>query len=319
MSFDLKNLELFVRVVALGAIGRAGAEFDLSPTNASQRIRSLEADLDVALLNRTTRSVSLTPDGEIFLEHARRILDDVADARTVLSHKARSVSGRLRVTASASFGRSHIVPFVPEFLRLYPGVRLDLHLTDTVVDIVEQGYDLAFRIGGLAPSSLLAQKIDEDPRFLVAAPDYLARAGTPQTPQDLTGHACLLLGGGDEWRLVSESGTEHRVRVSGPVTVTLGDAIGDLVLAGVGIGNASLWHIGPHLREGRLVRVLPGYSSSSDAKIWAVRPPGHVMHARVKAFLDFMRDRIVETNRARFGGLFPRLPSGGIITPEKRR
>jgi DNA-binding transcriptional LysR family regulator len=173
-SFDLKTLELFVRFATLGAIGRAGAEFDLSATNASQRIKALEQELGVTLLNRTTRSVSLTPDGEVLLENAKRILGDLEDVRTVLTQSKETVSGTLRITASASFGRTHIVPFVLEFLALYPNVTLDLNLSDMVVDIVEQGYDMAFRIGPLAPSSLLAQKISgalsRRPKSAIAAP-----------------------------------------------------------------------------------------------------------------------------------------------------
>ncbi len=303
MSFDLKSLELFVRVATIGAIGRAGAEFNLSSSNATQRIKALESDLDVTLLNRTTRAVSLTPDGEIFLEHARRILDDVEDARLVLSHQAHNISGPLRVTASASFGRSHVVPYVPDFLSAYPDVTLDLNLTDTIVDIVDQGYDLAFRIGELAPSSLLARKIDENPQWLVAAPSYLDRAGTPQLPQDLGNHTCLPMGRARSWHLTSADGTRHEVPISGPVAVNMGDAIGEWVLAGVGIGLASLWHAGPDLRAGRLVRVLPDLRGWPDTNIWAVRPPGRLMSPRVKAFLTFMEERITRANRERYGGL----------------
>nr|WP_067290228.1 LysR family transcriptional regulator [Marinobacterium profundum] len=303
MSFDLKNLELFVRVASLGAIGRAGAEFNLSATNTTQRLKALEEELGVKLLNRTTRAVSLTPDGELLLEHAKRILDEVEAARNLLSQTTQRISGSLRVTASASFGRSHIVPFVPEFLRLYPGVTLDLHLTDTVVDIVEMGVDLAFRIGDLAPSSLLARKIDDNPLALVASPDYLARAGHPKVPQDLADHACLPLGDTRAWKLIAPDGTLHDVKVSGPVSVNLGEALGEWVLAGMGIGLASLWYAGPDIAAGRLVPVLPGYRVWPEAKIWAVRPPGRIMAARVKAFLDFMQARIVETNAGRYASL----------------
>lgn len=302
MSFDLKSLELFVRVAALGAIGRAGNEFHLSPTNASQRIQALEAELDVKLLNRTTRAVSLTPDGEVFLEHAKRILEGVQDARNVLSHTAHSVSGKLRVTTSATFARSFIIPFVPDFLQLYPDVQLDLNLTDSIVDIVDQGYDLAFRIGELAPSSLLAQKIVPDFRQLVASPAYLERAGVPKKPKDLADHACLVLGDINPWKLIDQDDVVHEVRVDGPVTVTLGDAVGEWVRAGVGIGYASLWAAGPDIRAGHLVKVLPDYKSWPESNIWAVRPPGKLMHARVKAFLDFMRDRIIETYKERVEG-----------------
>lgn len=303
MSFDLKTLELFVRVAALGAIGRAGAEFDLSPTNASQRIKMLEAELGVKLLNRTTRAVSLTPDGEVLVENAKRILDELEDVRTVLTQSKDAVSGILRVTASASFGRAHVTPFIPEFLAQYPNVSLDLNLSDAVVDIVEQGYDLAFRIGALAPSSLLAQKIDENTEWLVASPEYLEKAGHPQTPTDLSQHACLTLGKMQQWHLKGADGIVHDVPVSGPVTVNFGDAVGDWVVAGLGIGRAALWHAGPDLTAGRLVRVLPDYDVAPQSNIWAVRPPGRMMPARVRAFLSFMQDKILATNQLRYGGL----------------
>ncbi|MCV6598229.1 MAG: LysR substrate-binding domain-containing protein [Mangrovicoccus sp.] len=303
MELDLKNLQLFMRVAALGAIGRAGAEFGFSPTNASLRIKALEDDLGVKLLNRSTRAVSLTADGALFLAHAKRIHEDVEDARAMLSRRASSVSGRLRVTASASFGRSHIVPFVPQFLELYPEVELDLHLSDEVIDLIEEGYDLAFRLGELAPSSLLAQKLDDNPRLLVASPDYLARRGVPQTPQDLLGHACLSFRDRDLWRLLDSKGEVHDLRISGPVAVSLGDAVVDWAVAGLGIGMSSMWHMGDMIRAGKLVPVLPEYQPWPITKIWAVRPPGRVMHARVKAFLDFMRDRIIATNQALYGDL----------------
>ncbi len=304
MSFDLKSLELFVRVAALGAIGKAGAEFNLSATNATQRIQALETDFGVKLLNRTTRSVSLTPDGELLLEHAHRILDDVEDARLVLSQHAKSVSGLLRVTASATFGKTHIVPFVPEFLAQYPEVTLDLHLSDAVIDIVDQGYDLAFRQGALPSSSLLAQKVADNPQWLVASPEYLEKAGTPETPADLVNHACLGLGRQKFWQLRNSAGKDQEVPVTGArVNVNLGEAFGEFVLAGLGVGMASLWYVGPDIASGRLVRVLPDYIVVPETNLWAVRPPNRLMPMRVKAFLDFMQSRILQTNALRYGKL----------------
>ncbi|MEH6832474.1 MAG: LysR family transcriptional regulator [Sulfitobacter sp.] len=303
MSFDLKTLELFVRVATLGAIGKAGEEFGMSPTNTSQRIKALEAELGVKLLNRTTRAVSLTPDGEVLLENSKRILDELEDMRTVLTKTAESVSGQLRITASASFGRAHIVPFVPEFLSLYPNVSLDLNLTDRVVDIVEQGYDMAFRIGALPPSSLLAQKIYDNPKWLVASPDYLDQAGVPQTPEDLAKHACITMGKVQTWRFMSVDSKQHDVQVGGPLSVNFGDAISEWVLAGMGIAEAALWHAGPDLVAGRLVRVLPDFQIIPQTSIWAVRPPGRLMPERARAFLSFMQAKIIETNQTRYGAL----------------
>ncbi len=303
MGFDLKNLDLFVRVATLGAIGRAGAEFGLSPTNTTQRLQSLEADLGAKLLNRTTRAVSLTPDGEIFLDYAKRILNDAEDARSALSQTGRNVSGKVRVTASASFARSHIVPFVPCFLAQYPEVSLDLDFSDTPADIVADGYDLAFRIGDLAASSLMAQKIGENPVRLVASPEYLDRVGRPKVPEDLLTHTCLPLRDNRNWQFLGPDGQTSTVRVSGPVRVNFGTALGAWTVAGVGIAVASLWHAGPDIRAGRLETVLDDYRIVPETSIWALRPPGRVMPVRVKAFLDFMRVRITEANKDAYGGL----------------
>lgn len=307
LNLDLKNLDLFIRVAALGAIGRAGAEFGLSATNASQRIQILETEIGVKLLHRTTRAVSLTPDGEVFLEHAKRILDDVEEARSVMSRNTKTVQGSLRVTVSASFGRSHVVPFIPEFLKLFPDVQLEINFSDTVFDIVEQGYDLAFRMGELAPSSLLAQKVDENPLVLVASPDYLERCGAPQIPTDLTKHACIPFGRTRAWKMKGRNEEVYDVPVGGRVSVNLGDAIGEWVLAGLGIGQASLWHAGPDIRAGRLIQVLPQYRVWPETKIWSVRPAGRVMPVRVRTFIDFMHDKIRQTNRDRYGDLLESL------------
>jgi len=306
MNLDLKNLKLFLRVATLGAIGRAGEEFNLSATNASQRIQTLESEVGVKLLHRTTRSVTLTPDGEVFVEHAKRILDDVEEARNVFSGNANAVQGTLRVTVSATFARSHVVPFVPEFLALYPDVKLELNLSDSMVDIVEQGFDVAFRMGELAPSSLLARKVDDNPTLLVASPAYLKKAGPLNTPEDLSHHACIPLGRTRTWQLKSindNDNTLHEIPVSGRIAVNLGDAISDWVQADMGIGQASLWHAGPDIRAGRIVPVLPDYQVWPKTKIWAVRPPGRLTPARVKAFLDFMQKRIRETNQSRYGNM----------------
>ncbi|MGB7392689.1 LysR family transcriptional regulator [Marinomonas sp.] len=304
MNLEAKSLALFMRVAALGAIGRAGMEFNLSPTNASQRIQALEAELGVKLFHRTTRAVSLTHDGQVFIEHARRILDDIEETRNVFKGDAMQVQGTLKVAVSASFGRHYLVPFVPELLRLYPNLKLDIDFSDKRVDIVEQGFDVAFRMGELESSSLLARRIDDCPMVLVASPDYIARVGQPETVECLANHACIPFERLNTWRLKDRQGNLHEVFASGPVTINWGDAISELVEAGVGIGLAALWHVGPALREGRVVQVLPEYSFYPETNIWAVRPPGRLTPARVKVFLDFMEQKIRETNRMRYGDFF---------------
>ncbi|MDG4674906.1 substrate binding domain-containing protein [Shinella sp. 838] len=211
--------------------------------------------------------------------------------------------GTLRITAPASFAHSHIVPFVPEFLPHHPALRLDQHLSDMVVDLVEQGFDLAFRVGALQPSSLLARKIDDNPMVPVATPKYLERYGIPQTPGELRNHVCLPMGRNTVWRFRGPDGKQHDVSVGGPLSVNLGDAIGEWVLANVGIGLASLWHAGRDLRAGQLARILPGFHVFPRTQIWAVRPPARVMPSRVEAFLSFIERRIREANHARYGDM----------------
>ncbi|KJZ22689.1 LysR family transcriptional regulator [Tritonibacter mobilis] len=291
MSFDLKSLELFVRVAALGALGRAGEEMNLSPTATTQRIQALESALGTKLLNRTTRAISLTTDGETFLSHAQQILDCVESAQASMSSSQQHVTGELRVTASASFGRSQIVPHVGEFLRLYPDISLKLDLNDSMTDIVERGYDLAIRIGSLVPSSLLARKLSPNRRMLVASPGYLERAGIPNSPGDLKNHSCIVLGESRNWSLADGSGNITDIRVAGSFTTNFGEAITDALLQDLGIGLKSVWDISEHLVTGRLVPILPDYTALPEWQIWAVRPPTRVMPLRARAFIEFFEEK----------------------------
>eukprot|EP00903_Cladosiphon_okamuranus_P001383 g1381.t1 len=288
MSVDLKSLELFVRVAALGAIGKAGAEFGLSATAATQRLQALEATVGTQLLHRTTRVVSLSTDGEIFLAHAKRILGDVEEALADIRPDPRDIKGELRVACSASFGRLHIAPHVTEFLDCHPGVSLQLAMTDSVVDIVEQGLDMAIRIGTLASSTLKARKLAESPRFLVAAPNYLERHGFPTCLDDLRDHNCLAREDMRTWSLADRDGTVHDIKTTGNFASTSAEAITEAAVSGLGIARKCAWEISDHLAAGTLRRVLTDYSVSPYWNIYAVRPPSRLPSARVRAFTDFL-------------------------------
>lgn len=294
MALDATTLELFVRVAALGAFGKAGREFGMSPTAATQRIKGLEAELGVKLFNRTTRAVALTADGELFLGHARRIIESIEDARSDLSGGVENIKGELRVAGSASFGRRYIAPYVAEFLRAYPDVRVRLELSDGVVDIVEQGFDLALRIGTLASSSLVARKLADNPRLLVASPAYLERAGQPSQLEDLASHNCIVLGENRNWKLRDASGDIHELRVSGNFTTNYGEVTTEAALADAGIALKSLWDIRHLLADGSLLPVLDDYTVEPVWGLWAVRPPGDMVPARVRAFIDFMELKFSE-------------------------
>ncbi|NOD77601.1 MULTISPECIES: LysR family transcriptional regulator [unclassified Ruegeria] len=288
MDFDLKSLELFVRVARLGAIGKAGTELGLSRTAASQRIQDLEAVVGTQLLHRTTRSVSLSVDGEAFLVHAKRILQDVEDALSDLQSDPHAIGGTLRVAGSASFGRKYLAPFVAEFLDLYPKLSLHLHLSDAPFDIVDYGFDLAIRLGNLTPSTLKARRIGESPRIAVAAPTYLERYGTPQVPAALEHHNCLIRSDLRNWVTRGPDGRIEEVKVSGNFATNLAEAVTEAALTGVGIARKCRWEIDEHLASGALVPVLPDHFVVPEWGIHAVRSPSRTPPARVRAFTDFI-------------------------------
>jgi DNA-binding transcriptional LysR family regulator len=292
MELDIKSVRLFIRVAALGAIGRAGRDFGYSPTAASQRIQALEETLGSKLLNRTTRTVSLSADGEKFLAHARKIVDDIEDAVTDLQGNRKTISGELRVTASASFGRRYIAPFVGEFLRDHPDASVNLELSDGVFDIVQHGFDLALRIGTLAPSTMMARKIADNPRVLVASPGYLKTHGVPAAARELADYNCLLLGTNRVWQLRDANGRQSAVNVQGNFTTSYGEAVTEAAVSGVGIALKSRWDIMDQLSTGALVEVLSGYVVEPEWSLWAVRPPGRVVSVRIQVFTEFIEKKL---------------------------
>ena len=292
MSFDLKSLELFVRAATLGAIGKAGTEFGLSSTAASQRIQALEHAVGAQLLHRTTRTVSLSKEGEVFLAHAKRIIENVEDALTDVQHNRSAIKGELRIASSASFGRMHIAPHMAEFLELHPNLTVQLHLSDSVFDIVENGFDLAIRLGELAPSSLKARKLADCPRILVATPEYLNDHGTPSVPADLDAHRCLIRGDQRSWKLRAPDGTVSDAKIDGPFTTNLAEAVTEGALSGIGIARKCEWEIASQLATGALVRVLDDYTVLPEWNIYAVRPPSRKAPSRVRAFTEFLGTKL---------------------------
>lgn len=291
MSLDSDTLKLFARIATLSAFGEAGREFGLSPTAVTHRIKGLESELGVSLFNRTTRTVALTANGELFLKHTTRILESIEDARSEIAGGKNNIRGLLRVATSASFGRRFIAPHIAEFLDIYPHVSVKLDLSDRIIDIVEQGFDLALRIGTLSSSSLIASKITDNPRILVASPAYVKKAGKPQVPQDLTSHNCLVLGDNRNWRLRDEHGVVHDVRVAGNFSTNYGEVTSEAAIAHVGIALKSKWDIEQQLGDGSLVPVLETYAVDPLWSLWAVRPPAQIVPARTSVFIEFIKNK----------------------------
>ncbi|WP_396616916.1 LysR family transcriptional regulator [Lysobacter soli] len=285
------DIALFLRVLDLGSISAAARSLDLSVAVASQRLKRLERDLGVRLLHRTTRRLHATPEGAALAEQGRPLVEDLEALTGGLRQAGVDVSGTLRVTASASFGRQYLSPLLPEFLALHPRVKLSIHLTDQMVDLVSSGFDLAIRIGALDDSTLVARKLAVNHRVLCASPEYLRRHGTPRTPQELADHECVLLVGSqgrqDVWRFGDGAGGEIVVRVRGRMETNYGEIVRDAVVAGMGIAIHSSWHVVRDLREGRLVQVLSDYPIV-DSGIYAVMPQRRLVPPRVRAFVDFL-------------------------------
>ena len=285
------DLALFLRVLDLGSITAAAHSLDLSVAVASQRLKRLEKELGVRLLHRTTRRLHPTPEGAALAEQGRVLVEELETLGAGLREAAQEIAGTLRMTMSASFGRQYVSPRLPAFLARHPKLRLSIHLSDNVVDLVSEGFDLAIRIGVLDDSRLVARRIAPNRRVLCASPDYLHRRGRPRTPGELADHDCLLLFGSggrqDVWPLGTPTGGEVAVRVQGRLESNFGEVLRDASLAGEGIVIHSLWHVADDLRAGRLEVVLPDYPLATTA-ISAVMPQRRLVPPRVRAFTEFL-------------------------------
>ncbi|WP_133471673.1 LysR family transcriptional regulator [Paraglaciecola marina] len=283
---NIEHLRLFVRIAATHNISLAGSELGLSPAVASAHINKLEENLGVRLIHRTTRKVSLTEDGQAFLHHAENVLDSVEAARASVGAGSLSPSGTLRIAAPASFGRMHLLPALSDFLDANPQLKVDLKLSDSIVDLVEGGFDIAVRNSGLKDSSLIARRLAPDKRILCASPDFLANNGKPDTPQDLANFNCISLMGLDTWRF-KDGNNIISVKAKGSFSTDNGEAIRDACTNGMGITINSTWSAYKQLQSGELVEVLPDYPLVANTAIWAVYPSSRMLAPKVRAFIDY--------------------------------
>ncbi|UTW08075.1 LysR family transcriptional regulator [Pseudomonas benzenivorans] len=283
---NIEHLKLFVRLAVTHNISQAGQELGLSPAVASAHISKLEEGLGVRLVHRTTRKVSLTQEGEAFLPHAEEVLASVEVARTSVGAGSTAPRGTLRVTAPASFGRMHLLPALKTFLARYPHLSLDLRLSDSIVDLVEGGFDIAIRNAELKDSSLVARKLAPDRRIICASPDYLKQCGEPAAPQDLLNHQCINLLGLETWVFDSPAG-HVSVRPTGQLRTDNGEAMRDACVDGLGIAISSTWSVYQHLARGELIQVLKDSPLVAETAIWAIYSSSRLMAPKVRAFIDF--------------------------------
>ncbi|MBD8656143.1 LysR family transcriptional regulator [Oxalobacteraceae sp. CFBP 13730] len=291
MNNDLaSHLEFFVLLARHGSLSAAARALDLTPPAATKRLAQLEERLGVRLVNRTTRTSSLTPEGETYLHYATRILADLHEMEEAVSSTRAVPRGLLRVNASLGFGRTTIAPLVSTFAQRYPQVEVQLDVTDRPVDLVADGIDLAIRFGELPDQRLVARRIMSNRRLLCASPHYLERHGMPASLAELANHRCIVHRQNDEahgvWRLEHE-GRAVSVKVQGALSSNDGDIVLGWALDGHGILVRSEWDLAKYVDSGRLRIVLPGYAQP-EADLFVVYPNKRRQSARARAFIDFL-------------------------------
>ena len=287
---NIEHLKLFVRIAVTNNISLAGKELGLSPAVSSAHINKLEEGLGVRLIHRTTRRMSLTEEGIDFLPHAEKVIDSVELAEASVGSGSITPQGTLRITAPASFGRMHIVPALGNFMKLYPDLSLDLRLSDSILDMVEGGFDIAIRNSSLNDSTLVARKLASDSRVVCASPDFLKKYGEPESFSNLTDFNCVGLIGLEEWSFETPSGRQS-VKPKHLVRMDNGEAVRDACTAGIGITICSAWCAYEQLRSGELVQVLKQQPLASDTAIWAVYPSSRLLAPKVRAFIDYFSER----------------------------
>ncbi len=283
---NLEHLKLFSRIASTHNISAAGQELNISAAVASSYINKLEAGLGVRLIHRTTRKVSLTEEGLAFLPHAEEVLAQVEAARASVGVGNSAPAGTLRVAAPASFTRAHVMPYIAEFLANYPKLKIDLRVSDSMIDMVEGGFDVAIRNAALKDSSLIAKKLANDERIVCASPRYLRQFGEPTTPDQLIEHQCVCLMGLESWQFQTAKGMQT-IKVKGSLRMNDGELVKDAAVRGIGITVSSRWNCYQQIKSGELVQVLKDYPLVSDTAIWAVFPSSRLLAPKVRAFIDY--------------------------------
>lgn len=289
-------MRLFVRAIEQGSFSKAARDEGVKTSTVSRAIATLETDLGIALLNRSTRRMHPTEAGIDFYDRAARILGEIESARLMVSSLNGRPQGLLKINIPGAFGRRHIIPLLPDFLLRYPEIRVEATLTDATVDIIEAGADVAVRIGALPDSSLIAKKLAPHRRVLCASPAYLANRPAINHPHDLLDHACLafsLLAPSDRWTF-ERGGEKLDISVGGPLKANDSEALLDAALAGLGIALLPSWVAGAEVKAGRLTSLLPDWLARlapGDRAIWGVYPPKKAVAPKVRVFLDFVEER----------------------------
>ena len=292
----MHSMAVFRRVVEAKNFSAVARETNISQSTVSKHIAALEERLGTKLLNRSTRSLKLTEAGKEYYHHCIRILNAFQEAEASVGKGKIKPTGTLRISTSATFGRTYLLPHLKEFFQTYPDINIDLLFNDDYVDLVKEGIDLAIRIGPLADSTLIARKIGSSPRIVVASPEYLVKHGRPRKPTDLIKHNCLfytLQKSPDLWYFNSTQEGDESVRVSGRLKASSPDAICDATIAGLGISIVCEWHARKYIKTGALKVILPDYRPTTY-DIHAVYPERKFVPQKVKRMIEFLAEKTKE-------------------------
>ena len=294
---DLADVALFRAIASVGSLSAAARQMGATPMLVSRRLAGLEGELGVRLFHRTTRSLSLTPEGEAFLPHAVALLEARDLALDAVSCGGAGLSGVLKITAPNVIGHSVVVPVVAALIADNPALRVDLVLSDGVIDMATAGLDVAVRVAVMKPSDMIATRVADNPFMLIASPAYVARFGQPATADELVGHPCIRLHAMDDWPF-TRGGEIHRVRVGGPLSASTVDAVRAACIAGLGLAMLTYWDVHEQIARGDLQPIVLNDAEPLEVGIWAVYPTRTHMPARARAFIDALRDRCAQGSAA---------------------
>ncbi|MGF1731617.1 LysR substrate-binding domain-containing protein [Photobacterium kasasachensis] len=291
----ITRLQYFNCVVETGSISEASRVFDVQPSSISRQIATLEQELGVRLLNRTTRNLGLTEAGQRYYDYSQRIVAELDEAKRAVNDLQQSPKGRLRVSMTVGFGESVILPLIPDFLAMYPDIDVDLELTERVVDLVEENTDVAIRSGRLPDSTMIAKKLLANNFLLCASPEYLAKRGTPDSPQSLSNHQCIQYGyaGWREWYLMEAPIT--RLDICSAITVNTVNGQKQLLLSHAGLALMPLWAVQQELHRGELINVLPQHTFSPYevmSSTYAIYLKRELVSPKIRVFLDYLSRHI---------------------------
>lgn len=284
-------LSVFCEAASAGSLASAARRLRIAPMTATRSLAALETELGVRLMHRTTRSLTLTDEGQAFLSHAKALLEEREAALASVRPATTGAAGTLRLTASSAFGRKVVAPALATFMHAHPAVRVDLTLSDSLIDLVSEGLDLGIRIAELGDSDLVAIPLADNPRGLFAAPEYLTSAGTPTRLAELGAHECLTISGTSHWIFTERERSVSR-KIAGRFRANTIEGIHQACVAGLGIARLSRWEVAAEVASGALQEVRLADTSLQALTIWAVYPTRRMLPAKVRLFVKHLKEHL---------------------------